>query len=154
MFIMLSVSSNLRTGFHEPPKSREINVPTTHFSTILSSPVSQTCEVRSNPHTYPTQLRNHSLLTKTVIIANLGSLSKTVIITNLVSTTSHRSGRLLPNLICAINTSVTLIAAFKPVRNNQKNLNEIVARGSAYACTVHSIPDLRTVCRLEAGWLH
>jgi hypothetical protein len=35
-----------------------------------------------------------------------------------------------------------------------QNLNEIVARGSAYACTVHSIPHLRTVRRLEAGWFH
>lgn len=58
--------------FHEPAKSGRILI---------------TCS---------TQLRNHSLLTKAVII------------TNLVSTTRHRSGRLLPNLIYAINTSVIL----------------------------------------------
>ncbi len=47
---LVSVSTNLRTGFHKPPKSFEINTLTTHPSTISSSPVSRTYEASSSSH--------------------------------------------------------------------------------------------------------
>lgn len=50
MNLQLSVPTNLRTGFHKPPTSREINSLTIHSSTIASSLVSRTCEARLKPH--------------------------------------------------------------------------------------------------------